>query len=161
MGIVFRWSDRAESRTDIHQGGNNRAHAGDIIHVIHQHHETSTAEHHKNINNKIAYRQVDNDPVDRPAIQPHRDHRHGLKKYSFYGCHHELPDDDVMDHFNAAGGGSGAGTDKARYIEKHLCGLGPFLIIGGGEAGGGQERHDLESGVSNGIHRAVVRAFLP
>ena len=137
MGIVFRRSHCAESRTDVHEGGNDRTHAGDIVHIIHQHHKTPPSQHQKDVDDEIIDGQVDDLGIDRTLVQSDGYDRHGFKKYAFDRGHPVFPDKDVMDDLDTASGRSGAGSDKAHRVKKHLRGLRPFFVIGGGEAGGG------------------------
>ncbi len=66
-----------------------------------------------------------------------------------------------MDHLDAAGGGTGTGSDKADHIEEHLDRLGPLFIISGAKTGGGEQGHDLKCPVPEGIDNIGVGPFLP
>ena len=136
MGIVFRRSHSTKARTDVHEGGNDGTHAGDIVHIIHQHHKASPSQHQKYIHDEIADGQVNDLRIDRALIHAHRYNRHGLEKDAFDRGHPIFTDNDVMDDLDAAGGRTGASPDKTYCIKKHLGCLGPFFIIGRGETGG-------------------------
>ena len=161
MGVIFGRAHRTESRADVHQGCNHRTHGGDIVHLIHQHHETAPAQHQENVDDKITNGQIDDLRVDRTLIQTDRHHRHRSEKDALYGRDPEFPYQDIMNDFDTAGGRSGASADKAHRIEEHLRCLGPFLIIGRGESGGCQDRGYLEGCVPDRIDQAAVCIFLP
>jgi len=108
---------------------------------------------------KIKDRYIDYLRLYRTLIQTDRYHRHGTKKDVLDDCDSEFSYQDIMNNFDPAGGGSGAGADKAHHIEKHLRCLGPLLIISRCESSGCQDRGNLKGCIPDGIHKAVCIFF--
>ena len=97
--------------------------------------------------------QIDDRLVDGAIVDPNRDHRQRLQEDSLDRADHELPDDDVVDDLDAAGGRTGAGAHETHGEEEHLGRLGPQLVVLGSEAGRRQQGHHLESAVSQRVQK--------
>ena len=68
-----------------------------------------------------------------------------------------LQQDEDPGDLDAAAGGSGAGPDEGEHHQQHLGELGPQIVVGGGEAGGGHDGRHLEGGVPHALPHAVVQ----